>query len=83
MFVDRVIEHLENAVMQTALIGVADIHSRPFPDRFEPLQFIDLGGVVFLACGDAGGVGLTFPVVGIFVLEFRHRSGSWHMQAKR
>ena len=48
MFVDRVIEHLENAVMQTAFIGVADIHAGPFPDGFEALQFVDLGGVVFL-----------------------------------
>ena len=55
MFVDRVVEHFENAVMQTAFVRVADIHAGTFPDRFETLEFIDLGGVVFLVFADAGG----------------------------
>ncbi len=55
MFVDRVVEHLEDAVMQPALIRVADIHAGAFPDRFETLEFVDLGGVIFLAFADAGG----------------------------
>ena len=32
MFVDRVVEHLKDAVMQAAFIGVADVHTGPFPD---------------------------------------------------
>ena len=53
MFVDRVVENFENAVMQTALVRVADIHARAFPDRFQTLEFIDLGGVVFLAISES------------------------------
>ena len=48
MFVDRVVENLENHVVQTALIGIADVHSGPFPNRFKAFQFVDLSGVVFL-----------------------------------
>ncbi len=54
MFVDRVVENFENHVVQTALIRVADVHSGPLSDGLQPLEFIDLGGVVFLAGGDAG-----------------------------
>jgi hypothetical protein len=53
MFVDRVIQNFEDAVMQSALIGIADIHARPLPHRFEAFEFIDLGGVIFLIIGDA------------------------------
>ena len=55
MFVDRVVEHLEDAMMQPTFVRVADIHARAFPDRLQTLEFIDLGGVVFLSFGDAGG----------------------------
>ena len=53
MFVDRIIENLENQMVQTALIRVADVHSGPLSDRFETLQFVDLCGVVFLCCADS------------------------------
>ena len=53
MFVDRIIQNFENAVMQTTLIGIADIHARPLPHRFQAFEFIDLGGVIFLIIGDA------------------------------
>ena len=82
MFVDRVVEHLENAVMQAALVGVADIHARAFPDRFETLEFVDLGGVVFLVLADAGRVRLTLLIVGIFVVGIGLKSG-WHEHRKR
>ena len=37
-FVDRVIDDLENHVMETgAVVGVADVHSGAFPDGFEAL----------------------------------------------
>ncbi len=82
MLVDRVVEHLENAVVQTAFIGVADIHAGPFPDRFETLQFVDLRGVVFLVFADAGGVRLTLLVLFLFVF-WSDQNGGWHELAKR
>jgi hypothetical protein len=48
VLVDRVVENLEDAVVQPAFIRVADIHAGPLSDRLEPLEFIDLSGVVFL-----------------------------------
>src|SRR5579862_3503068 len=41
VFVDGVVQHLEYAVVEPAFVRVADIHSGPFPDRFQPLQFVD------------------------------------------
>jgi hypothetical protein len=54
MFVDRIVENFENAVMQTAFVRIADVHSGALPDCFEALQFVDLRGVVFLILTDAG-----------------------------
>ena len=65
MFVDRVIENLEDHVMQTALIGVADVHARALADGFEPLKFIDLRRVVFLRFSNPDVV-----VSGILVVRF-------------
>ena len=48
MFVDRVIEHLKDAVVQTPLIGIADVHAGAFANRLKALQFVDLGSSVFL-----------------------------------
>src|SRR5207253_1347258 len=48
MFIDRIVQYLENQMVQTALIRIADEHSRPLPDRFETFQFVDLRGVVLL-----------------------------------
>jgi hypothetical protein len=53
MFVDRIVQHLENQMVQTPLIRVADKHSRPLSDRFEALQFVDLRGVVLLRWADS------------------------------
>ncbi len=47
MFVNRIVEHLENTVMQPALVGIADIHAGPFSDGFQPLEFVNFRGVVF------------------------------------
>ncbi len=38
MFVDGVVEHLGNAMMQRPLIGAADVHAGLLADRFEALQ---------------------------------------------
>ena len=51
MLVDRVVEDLVNAVMQTALVGITDVHSRPLAHRFQTLQLVDLGRAVFRALG--------------------------------
>ena len=52
MLVDRIVQHLENAVVQAAFIGVADVHARTLSNSFQTLQFVDLGGTVLLACID-------------------------------
>ena len=36
MFVDRVVQHLENAVVQPAFIRGPNVHSRPLPDAARP-----------------------------------------------
>ena len=81
MFVDRIVENLEDAVMEAAFIGVADIHARTFPDGFEALQFVDLSGVVFLILTDSSRVALTLLMVGIFVVGSGGRGG-WHERRK-
>src|SRR5437667_1153003 len=46
MLVNGVVQHLKNAVMKTALVRIADIHSWPFPHRLQALQLVDLRRVV-------------------------------------
>ena len=41
VLVNGIVQHLENAVVETALVRVADIHSGPFSDGFQPLQLVD------------------------------------------
>ena len=48
MLVDGVVEHLEDAVVETALIGIADVHPGALADRLESLKLVDLGGSVLL-----------------------------------
>jgi hypothetical protein len=46
-FVDRVVDHLENHMMQTrAVIRVADVHAGTFADRLKPFQDFDAAGIV-------------------------------------
>jgi len=59
-------------VVQTALVGIADIHPGAFPDGFEPLEFIDLGGVVFFEWFRL--LGAVFPGV-FFAQIFRTGAG--------
>jgi hypothetical protein len=56
-------------VVQSTFVRIADIHAGPLSDCFQALQFIDLGGVIFLRLTDSGSVGLTFPIVRIFVFH--------------
>ena len=47
MLIDRVVEHFENGVVQTALgRGIADVHPGAFPDSFESFELVNLTGVV-------------------------------------
>jgi hypothetical protein len=49
MLVDGVVEHLKDAVVQTPLIGIADVHARAFANRLKALQLVDLGSSILLA----------------------------------
>ena len=53
--VHAVVEHLGGQVMQRALVGAADIHARPAPHGFQPLEHLDRGGVI--GFGRGGGFG--------------------------
>src|SRR5437773_12509689 len=46
MLVNGVVQHLKNAVMKTALVRIADIHSWPFPHRLQAFPLVDLRRVV-------------------------------------
>ena len=44
--VHRIVDHLGEQVVQRLLVGAADVHAGPPPDRLEPLQHLDvLGGI--------------------------------------
>ena len=60
MFIDGIVQHLENAMMQPALIRVADVHARTFSDRLQPFEFIDLRGIVFVSHIRRGGDNCLF-----------------------
>ena len=51
VLVDGIVEHFEDAMVETALVGVADIHAGALADGFEAFEFVDLFGAVFLADG--------------------------------
>src|SRR5438477_8458827 len=79
MFVDRVVENFEDQVMQTALVRIANVHSRAFPDRLQTFEFVDLRGVVFLEFVDVAELALTISFDGIVVLLIGRDGGSgWH-----
>ncbi len=54
MLIDGVVHHFKHAVVQAALIGIADVHSRPQPDGFEAFEFLNLIGTVGLVFGHTG-----------------------------
>lgn len=51
VFVDRVVENLEHAVVEAAFVCWPDIHSGALADAGEAFEFVDFGGVVFFAFG--------------------------------
>jgi hypothetical protein len=48
MFVDRVVEHFENTVVQTAFVRIADVHAGAFSHRFQALELVYFGGIVLI-----------------------------------
>ena len=74
MFVDRVIEDFVNEMMQSAFVRITDEHARPFPDRFETFQLINLRRVILLGGGNSGR-GADFFARN-FLLNLRHKSGA-------
>jgi hypothetical protein len=52
MFVDGVVEHFENAVMQAAFIGWPDVHAGSLTHAGKPFKLVDFGGVVELLRGN-------------------------------
>ena len=69
MLVDRVVQHLEDAVVEAAFVGIADVHAGALADGLKTFEFVDLCGVVLLLGGDLGG--------GLLGLVWRlgHRAG--------
>ena len=69
-FVDGVVDHFENAVMEPALMGVANVHVWAFPYTFQAFQLLNFRGVVvvyaFVIYGTIFGVGLRIHIV-VFV----------------
>ena len=64
MFVDGVVEHLGNAVVERTLVGAADIHTGLLPDGFEALEFAEFGGVVGVGAGLVGYVAFVVGLIG-------------------
>ena len=60
-FVDGVVHDLIDQVVQATGGGGADVHARPFPDRLQSLQDLDLRGPVFM-----------FHRGGVFVFQLIH-----------
>ncbi len=46
MFVDGVVEHLRDAVVQRPFVGAADVHAGLFADRFQPLELAYFRGII-------------------------------------
>ena len=44
--IHRIVEDLGRQMMQRPLVGAADIHARPVPDRLQPFKNLDIGSVI-------------------------------------
>ena len=54
VFINGVIQNLEDTVVKTAFIGVSDIHPGTLADGLQTFEFINLTGVVFLLVSNLG-----------------------------
>jgi len=57
VLVDGVIDNFKHAMVQAALIGIADVRAGPHADGFEAFKVLDLIGTIRLVRGDVSGVG--------------------------
>src|SRR5438552_19081591 len=76
MFVDRVIEHFENQMVQTPLIRVSDEHAGSFANRLQAFQLVDLSRIIFLCRADSGRADAGRLVERNFVFSLQHTRGS-------
>jgi hypothetical protein len=77
VLVDGVVENLKDAVVESALIRITDVHSGAFADRLETFQFVDLRSSVLLAAGCV----LLFRNIG--VVEGDNRFSGWFLGHER
>ena len=52
--VDRVVDDLPDEVVQARRAGGTDVHARPFADRVEALEHLDVLGAVALTVAGTG-----------------------------
>ena len=77
VLVDGVVENLKDAVVESALIRITDVHSGAFADRLEAFQLVDLRSSVLLATGCV----LLFRNIG--VVEGDDRFSGWFLGPER
>src|SRR5215213_10130073 len=72
MFIDRIVEHLRNTMVQRPFIGASDVHSGLLPDGLQSLQLSEHRGVI--------GFALSGGLKGSFVFHqfrcFRHTNSN-------
>ena len=49
--VHRIVEDLGGQMVQRALVGAADIHAGAVPDRLQPFENLDIGGIISVGGG--------------------------------
>ena len=81
-FVDGVVDHLVDHVVEAgAVVGVADIHARPFAHGIEALEDLDRFGAIFVGGGKVAG-GFSHRRVSSRWVKLRFRVGRrglvWH-----
>jgi hypothetical protein len=63
--VDCIVAHLEHHVVEArSVVGIADVHARPFADCVEALQHLDAVGAIFVQVGGfchATDIGIRAP----------------------
>lgn len=78
VFVDGIVEDLEDAMVEAAFVCGPDIHSGALADACESLEFVDFRGVVFFGFG--GGFGFVGHAGnGFWFLRVRHGCRGWEM----
>ena len=63
VLVDGIVHDFENAVVQAALIGIADVHAGAQANGLKALQLLDLIRTIGLISGHIGEKGVIFGLV--------------------